>query len=105
MTKRYKIRGLSKELCHQIAIGIYGSDDLPPAFQAAVEDSDMTFLAYYAAEYGTMRSNGTFRTKRAANFALRNLERYNWFGGGWLQALGKPMYHCVLSIEEVLQGE
>lgn len=100
MTKFYKVKITSANY-NQLATGIYGSDNLPPAFSQAAEEKDADFFIKHAVALGTLTKKGTFRTKRDAIRAVNNLEKYNFFGIGWAAALGKQGFNLIAKVEQL----
>lgn len=70
----------------QLAIGVYGSDDLPPAFIDAADNKDQNFFIRRASPLGSLNNKGKFRLKRDAQIAASNLEKYNFYGLGFNRA-------------------
>jgi len=86
---------------NQLAIGIYGSDDLPPAYREAVLKQDYRFFISLVVGDGVFNRNGEFRTKRDAVRAVERLAIYNAYGLGWLKAKGGKGYCFFVDISEL----
>ena len=81
---------------HQIAIGTFGSDKLPPAFIEAAEKKDASFFIRHCAPLRSLNTKGNFRRKRDAEKTAANLVAANHYGLGFKRAKTGENGHGIL---------
>lgn len=90
----YTIQIISADY-QQLATGVYGTDNLPPAFVEAAKNKDQAFFIRHAAPLGSINKNGKFRRKCDALTTMNNIEKYNFYGIGFNRAKNGQAGHGI----------
>lgn len=86
----------------QVAVGYFGSDDLPEAYLTAVMKEDFEFFISCTGKLRVHRAkDGRFYRKKDAELACKNLEAYSFAGGMFLRAKhGWDIHGIMIEVEK-----